>query len=242
MKQINIDPRTKLAIVALLSTLGLIYKDLLSLVFILSVAILIALALNSNFISVVSRLKKLLGLILVIAIIQSIFIKEGNSVISPGSLSLLTDIGIMKATEFILRLMIIIVSSVILTTTTSREIIQALIQMGLPYEIAFMVSISIRFLPLFKDEMRDMVVALQLRGIDLKKIKLKEKLLTYKYLLLPITANSILRARELATAMEMKAFRAHPKRTSYKILKMNKIDYLIITISLIGAWTFIIIF
>lgn len=169
MKQINIDPRTKLAIVALLSTLGLIYKDLLSLVIILSVAILIALALNSNFISVVSRLKKLLGLILVIAIIQSIFIKEGNSVISLGSLSLLTDIGIMKATEFILRLMIIIVSSVILTTSTSREIIQALIQMGLPYEIAFMVSISIRFLPLFKDEMRDMVVALQLRGIDLKK-------------------------------------------------------------------------
>ena len=107
MKQINIDPRTKLAIVALLSTLGLIYKDLLSLVIILSVAILIALALNSNFISVVSRLKKLLGLILVIAIIQSIFIKEGNSVISLGSLSLLTDIGIMKATEFILRLMII---------------------------------------------------------------------------------------------------------------------------------------
>ena len=148
----------------------------------------------------------------------------------------------MKATEFILRLMIIIVSSVILTTSTSREIIQALIQMGLPYEIAFMVSISIRFLPLFKDEMRDMVVALQLRGIDLKKIKLKEKLLTYKYLLLPITANSILRARELATAMEMKAFRAYPKRSSYKILKMNKIDYLIITISLIGAWTFIIIF
>ena len=242
MKQINIDPRTKLAIVALLSTLGLIYKDLLSLVIILSVAILIALALNSNFISVVSRLKKLLGLILVIAIIQSIFIKEGNSVISLGSLSLLTDIGIMKATEFILRLMIIIVSSVILTTSTSREIIQALIQMGLPYEIAFMGSISIRFLPLFKDEMRDMVVALQLRGIDLKKIKLKEKLLTYKYLLLPITANSILRARELATAMEMKAFRAHPKRTSYKILKMNIIDYLIITISLIGAWTFIIIF
>ena len=172
MKQINIDPRTKLAIVALLSTLGLIYKDLLSLVIILSVAILIALALNSNFISVVSRLKKLLGLILVIAIIQSIFIKEGNSVISLGSLSLLTDIGIMKATEFILRLMIIIVSSVILTTSTSREIIQALIQMGLPYEIAFMVSISIRFLPLFKDEMRDMVVALQLRGIDLKEIKL----------------------------------------------------------------------
>lgn len=51
-----------------------------------------------------------------------------------------------------------------------------------------------------------MVVALQLRGIDLKKIKLKEKLLTYKYLLLPVTANSILRTRELATAMEMKAF------------------------------------
>jgi len=89
--------------------------------------------------------------------------------------------------------------------------------MKVPYEIAFMVSIAVRFLPIFRNEMIDMVTALQLRGIDLKKLGYREKIKVYQYLLLPITTNSILMAKELATAMEMRGFRAYAQRTSYRV-------------------------
>ena len=53
----NIDPRTKLIQVLILSTLALIYNEIFVLSIILFAAIMIALINNVNFISVISRFK-----------------------------------------------------------------------------------------------------------------------------------------------------------------------------------------
>jgi len=104
-----------------------------------------------------------------------------------------------------------------------------------------MVSIAIRFLPILKEEMSDMIIAIQLRGIDIKKVKLIKKIKIYKYIMLPIVTNSILKARELSLAMEMRGFRAYSTRTSYMVLKMNRLDYLIIASSIVVTILFILI-
>lgn len=233
MKKYNLDPRTKLVIVIILSTLGLIYKELLILFLILITSIIIAALVRSNLISIVFKLRRILGVLFAIAFFQSVLIKAGEPIISIGNLALITDYGIRKSIEFILRISIIITSSTILTTSSSREIVQALIQLKIPYEIAFMVSIAARFLPLFMEELKDMIVAIQLRGIDLKKVKLIQKVEVYKYIFLPIIINSFLKAKELSAAMEMRGLRAFPYRSSYLVLEMKKIDYIIIVLSII---------
>lgn len=238
---INIDPRTKLIQVLILSTLALIYNEISILLIILFTAIIIGFINNVNFISIISRLKKLLKIIFMIALIQSLLTNMGNPLLKIGKLMVFTDYGIIKALEFILRMGIIIVSAAIITTSSSREIIQGLIQWKCPYEIAFMVSVAIRFLPIFKEEMTDMITAIQLRGIDLKKVKFDKKLQVYKYILTPITVNSIMKAKELAAAMEMRGFRAYPKRTSYMVLKMQTFDYILLGLSIGAAILFIIL-
>ncbi len=235
----NIDPRTKLVQVLILSTLALIYNKLSMLLLILFAAIIIALLNNVNLISILIRLKKLIKIIILIALIQSLLTKTGNPYLKIGSITLLTDFGLYKSIEFILRLAIIIISAAIITTSSSREIIQGLIQWNCPYEIAFMVSVAIRFLPIFKEEMKDLITAIQLRGIDLSKVKLNKKILVYKYILTPITINSVIKAKELSAAMEMRGFRAYPKRTSYLVLKMNAYDYVTVGLSITAALLFI---
>ena len=241
MNKSKIDPRTKLLLILILSTLAIIYKQLLFLSLIFIISVLIALLMRSNLKSIVIKLKRLLGAIFAIALIQSFFIKAGTPIVKIGNLSLLTDFGIYKSIEFILRLGIIISSCSILTTSTSREIVQALVQLHIPYEIAFMVSIAIRFLPVFKDEMTDMIIAIQLRGIDLKKVKIKNKIRIYRYIFLPIVTNSLIKAKELSVAMEMRGFRAYPHRTSYNILLMSGLDYLIVSMSLVSVAMLIIL-
>ncbi len=226
----KIDPRTKIVMVLVLSTLSLIFNDIQTLSIILIISVLCAYVLKSDLVAIIVRIKKLISVMLAIAIAQSLFTKAGNTIIEIGSISLITDYGIIKSLEFILRLGIIIVSAAIITTSSSREIVQGLVQWKCPYEIAFMVSIAIRFLPVFKEEMTDMVIAIQLRGIDLKRVKFKEKIKIYNYILFPIVTNSILKAKELSSAMEMRGFRAYNSRTSYMTLKMQKSDYIIISI------------
>lgn len=228
----NLDPRTKLIIVLVLSSLGIIYSNVAILLFLLIVATVTATICKSNLKSVVFKIRKLIYTLILIALFQSLLTNKGNPIITIGSVNLLTDYGILRSLEFILRMGIIIVSAAIITTSSSREIIQGLIQWKVPYEIAFMVSIAIRFLPILRDEMTDMLIALQLRGIDFKKIKMKEKINIYKYILVPITTNSIMKAKELAAAMEMRGFRAYQSRTSYMVLKMGIRDYLVIASSI----------
>ncbi len=234
------DPRTKLIQVLILSTMALIYNKLSSLSLILCASIVIALLHNVNLISIAVRIKKLLKIIILIALLQSLLTKTGNPILITGKFTLLTDYGVIKSLEFILRISIIIVSAAIITRSSSREIIQGLIQWHCPYEIAFMVSLALRFLPVFKEEMTDMITAIQLRGIDINKIKLNKKILVYKYILTPITINSVIKAKELSAAMEMRGFRAYPKRSSYLVLKMNVYDYLTIGLSIGAALLFII--
>lgn len=232
IKRKDYDPRTKLVIVLVLSTFALIYNDLMVLFSILLVSILIGLLMGSDLKGIAVRLKRLIYLVFAIAIVQSLFTKAGNPIISIGKITLITDYGIRKSLEFILRISIIIASAGILTTSTSRDIVQGLIQMKIPYEIAFMVFIAIRFLPIFKEEMTDSIIAIQLRGIDFKRTKLGDKIKVYRYIFLPIVINSILKARELASAMEMRGFRAYPERTSFRVLKMGGLDYIIISLSI----------
>ncbi|NLB32735.1 MAG: energy-coupling factor transporter transmembrane protein EcfT, partial [Tissierellia bacterium] len=124
----DIDPRTKLIQVLILSTLALIYNKLSLLSLILFAAIVIACLNKINLISILIRFKKLVKMIIIIALVQSLLTKTGNPILKIGNFTLLTDYGLVKSLEFILRLGIIIVSAAIITTSSSREIIQGLIQ------------------------------------------------------------------------------------------------------------------
>ena len=172
----NIDPRTKLVIVLCLSTLAIFVKDILFLSEVLLITIIISLSFRVNMLKALRGIKRLLYVLLAIATIQSIFSSGGQILIGTGKLTVLTTVGLQKGLEFIIRIMIIILSATIIATSSSREIIQGLVQWRLPYEIAFMVSIGIKFLPALKEEIKDSMIAIQLRGVEIKKIPLRKRL------------------------------------------------------------------
>jgi len=98
-----------------------------------------------------------------------------------------------------------------------------------------MVTMAIRFLPLLRDEAVDMLTAIQLRGVNLKKIPLLRRLKMYSYLLAPLLISVLLKARDLSLAMEMRAFRAFPRRTSLRTLYLQPADYLVMAMATVFA-------
>ncbi|WZL72372.1 energy-coupling factor transporter transmembrane component T [Clostridiaceae bacterium 35-E11] len=236
METINrdIDPRAKLIIVICISSLAVWIQDIQYLFVILLVSIMIGKLVNSQMFSVLRKLRKMMGIFIAIMIIQSLFSKMGSPVVSFGGVTLLTDLGIKQGVGFILRMMIILVSATILTTSTSREIVQGLVQWKIPYEIAFMVSIAIRFLPMLMEEIQDTFIAIQLRGITLEALSFKEKIKIYAYIFTPIVVGTIIKSQKLSIAMETRGFRAYTKRTSYMKLCMETKDYCIIVFTVMA--------
>ncbi len=239
MLNFNPDPRIKLFLAAVFSSLGVIYSRLLPLSLLFICSSVCALVMNDKYFSLIKRIRKLLVVAIFIAIIQSLSLRGGHTILSVGEFSLVTDLGLYRSVAFLLRMGIIITTSIMLASSSSRDLIQGMIQLKIPYEIAFMVSIGVRFFPMFRDEFTDVVNALKLRGVNFKKIKVTDKFRVYSYLLMPIIINSLKRAKDLSVAMTARGYRAYPKRTSWRILKLKTSDYVILCTSVLFVLMFI---
>lgn len=229
----KLDVRTKIILVLCLSTPAVLIQDPYMLAVVLIISILLSVLTGSDLKKILRSLSRIWYIFFTLIIVQSIFAGAGVEFLSIGRFTVLTSGGIIKGVEFMLRLLIIIVSAAIMTTSNQREIVQGLNQWKVPYEISFMVSVAIRFLPMLAAEIKNTIIAVQLRGIDPQKLKFSKRIKLYRYIFSPVLINTVKKAQKLSVAMEARAFRAYPGRTSYLVLKFSGIDYLIISISLV---------
>ncbi len=219
------DPRCTFAMSGYFSIFAVLAQNISTIVALLIMAIISSLILRINLNRVMGRLKRLLQVVVVVSLMQSIFQPSGQVLLEIGQVALITSGGLEKGIVVLCRLSILIIGGSLFTLYSSRELIQAMIQMKIPYEIAYMVSVGIRFVPMMGQELRDSLTALQLRGVVIENLKLKKRLKVYTYLLLPVVAGSLHNARSLAMSMEMRGFRTQQSRTSYFTLQMKTSDY-----------------
>ncbi len=227
------DPRVKLLIIVLLTTLAVLAKDVAYLSVIVFAALIVTLCLKVDILSAFKRIRHFVWLLIFIAIVQSLTIKGGTVLLHIGNLNLLTTRGIQFALEFILRMSIIVLAGLIATTAEGREMTEGLLLMRMPYELAFMSSIALRFLPVLREEFSSRMNAISMRGIDIKKLGLIKKIKVYAYLISPTVSGCIIRSGELSKSLLSRGFRAEKKRTMLKEFKMSAQDWAIVIVALL---------
>jgi len=227
----KLDPRSKLFVVVLISSTALILTSVTKMLLLFIVGLFISKILDGHFVSVIRKLKRMLTVIITIIILQSVFNTEGQVLISFATIRLLTDVGLTKGLLYLFRVLIILVSGTILATSSETELIEALIKLKIPYDFAFMVALGIRFMPIFIEEFKDTMVAIELRGVNIKQMKIKEKLDLYGYILSPVIIGTLDKAKKLSLSIEMRGFRSKPKRTSHLTLKLKRNDYIMMMVS-----------
>jgi len=230
------DPRVIFALVIVLSSYAVIIRD--NVIFmgsLLLFTLIIAVLLGVSFSMLFGRLKRMWQVLIFVALLRSIFAPSGNTLIELFNITLLTSGGIVAGLLVLFRLSLFIASASMLTLYSSRALIQGMVQIRMPYELAYMISVGIRFVPQLAQELKDSLIALQLRGVVIEELKFKKRLFLYSYLLLPILVLSLQNAKELAMSMEMRAFRAMDERTSYYTLIFSHRDFILFVLICIMA-------
>jgi len=218
------DPRVIFALVLFFSGYGAVIRDARFMAALLLLAFLCTALLGMRFSRLFGRYKRLWQVMMTVALLQSVFAPSGTVLFALWNIPLLTEGGVLKGLLVLCRLALFITGGVMLTLYPPRELIRGMVQVRLPYEVAYMVSIGVRFVPAMREELKDSLTALQLRGVCLEELRLKKRLSLYSYLLLPAIAASLQNARELAMSMDMRAFRAMRNRTSYYTLSLSRRD------------------
>jgi energy-coupling factor transport system permease protein len=234
-RRFEADPRAVIFCNVFATLVGLFAQNLLIMSVTLICTALLAWLLGANPLRVIVRLRRFLVLFAALILLQSIFVRSGTVWLQICDVVLLTSGGVEGGLAVLLRLGILLMSGAAVASCGIRRGVQAMVQLKISYDIAFMVCIAIHFIPLLADEIRDALVAIQLRGIDFKRISLRRRIRVYAYLFLPVAGGAVLKAQDLAGGIELRGFRAYPKRTSLTILRMRTFDYLIVVLFALGA-------
>ena len=213
--------------------MAIMFQELIYLSAIFAICLLLALYFKSSIFKYLLRLKKLMGIFIGFIIIQSIFSPSGDVLLYIGRFTIISTGGLLQGVLLVLRIGAILLASSIMTTSSATDITLGLVKLKMPYELAFMTLIGLKFLPVLTQEIQDALTAIQLRGIALNKIPFNKKLKIYTYIFMPVTAGAFTKARKIAVSMDTKGFRAYPQRTTYKELQMDKRDFILIICTII---------
>ncbi|MDE6698347.1 MAG: energy-coupling factor transporter transmembrane protein EcfT, partial [Lachnospiraceae bacterium] len=139
----------------------------------------------------------------------------------------ITAQGLVKGIKLMARLSLMIMGMSILTyTTTPTDIADGLEKAFSPlkkikvpvHDIAMMVSIAFRFIPILIEETDKIMKAQMARGADFENGGIIKKAKSMMPLIIPLVISSIKRAMDLAMAMEARCYRGGEGRTKMKPL------------------------
>jgi energy-coupling factor transport system permease protein len=101
-----------------------------------------------------------------------------------------------------------------LATTRVEELAAGLRRLGLPFPVAFSLTLAFRLIPLFVATGRAIAEAQACRGLDPRRGSLPVRLRRYVPLLVPLVLSSLRSAGSLAAALEGRGLGMGPRRTS----------------------------
>lgn len=176
---------------------------------------------------------KTIMILLVITAVFNMFLTPGEPIVSFWKFKLTWE-GIANAFYLCIRLVFLIVGSSLMTLTTTpnqltdglESLLGPLKKIKVPvHEIAMMMSIALRFIPILLEETDKIMKAQIARGADFESGNLIKKAKSLVPLLIPLFISAFRRANDLAMAMEARCYRGGEHRTKMKPLIYKKRDF-----------------
>jgi energy-coupling factor transport system permease protein len=124
-----------------------------------------------------------------------------------------------------LRLIVIISAFVLINLTIHPDDIMAvLLKLKFPYKSVLLNSLASRFMPCLIEDVARISDAYRARGLELDNGSRLVRLKNRAQIIIPLLANSLEKAVQVAEAMEARAFGSGRKRTLYRNINVSPMD------------------
>ena len=178
---------------------------------------------------------KPLRFIILFTFVLNLFFFPGETPLLALGFFTLTREALEKAIFFALRLVFLVMGTSVLTLTTSpmqltdglERLMRPLRRFHFPaHELAMMMTIALRFIPLLLEETDKIQKAQMARGADFESGNLLMRAKAMVPLLVPLFVSAFRRANDLAMAMEARCYRGGDHRTRLRELRYTRLDAL----------------
>lgn len=173
-------------------------------------------------------------ILLMITVVFNLFLTSGGEVLVQIWKLKITEQGLRTAVYMAVRLIYLIAGSSLMTLTTTpnaltdgiESLLRPLNKIKVPvHEIAMMMSIALRFIPILLEETDKIMKAQIARGADFENGNILQRAKNMIPILVPLFVSAFRRANDLAMAMEARCYRGGEGRTKMKPLVYKGADY-----------------
>ncbi len=244
----RLDPRIKLVLLLLQMIFILTIKDFFSLFLYIMIAALFYVIAKISVTFALKSIRPFFILFIITIVMHSFFAIENNTIKIPLIGLHFSPDGLLSGFFYSLRIICLISLAHLLTLTTSpmslTDAVESLLKpfqkLGVPaHDIAMMLSIALRFIPIMIEE-ADRIQKAQMSRGALAQGKIMDKLKGLIPLLIPLFMSTFRRAHDLALAMESRCYRGGRGRTRLYALTFSYTDLIAASI-VISAMTIILL-
>lgn len=195
---------------------------------------------------IVKGLKPIIFL-LMITVAFNLFLTREGAVLFHAWIFTITEGGLRTAVYMAVRLIYLIIGSSLMTFTTTpnaltdgiESLLKPLEKVRAPvHDVAMMMSIALRFIPILLEETDKIMKAQIARGADFESGNMIQRAKNMIPILVPLFVSAFRRANDLAMAMEARCYRGGEGRTKMKPLRYqtrDRIAYVIVIVYVIAV-------
>ncbi len=183
---------------------------------------------------VLRSMRGILFLVIFTALLNTLFYR-GETVYASWWVFSISKEGLIFSAFLIARLFLLVTCSSLLTFTTTpvaltdglESLLTPLKWIRFPvHELALIMSIALRFIPILMDETERIMNAQKARGANFESGNLFKRVKAIIPILIPLLLSAFRRAEELGDAMDARCYMGSKNRTKYKKLRFSWRDLL----------------
>lgn len=234
----RMDARAKIILLLMLLVFIFACRNFVSLATISLFSLIIILMTGISLIKYLKSLKFILVIIIFTGILN-LFYGSGD-IIWQWQFLKITWGGVNNAIFTIIRISVMMMVGSVLTYTTSpTDLTDGLERIMKPlgllhvrvHEIAMMMTIALRFIPVLLEETDKIMNAQKARGADMENGNIFRRVKALVPVLIPLLISAFRRAGDLAMAMECRCYDGGKGRTRMKLMSLSIIDIFAVIVS-----------
>ncbi len=245
----RLDPRTKIFFTFAYLIMLFMVDNFKGIVFMTAVVTGVIIISKVPFRYIFKGLKAIIYIIIITVFFKLFFSTSGN-VVWQWKFLKITDEGAKEAVFIAVRFVLIVIGTSVMTLTTTPNSLTAGLEKSLRFlsyikvpvhEIALMMSIALRFIPVLMEETNKIMKAQTARGADFESGGIMRKAKAMVPIIVPLFVSAFRKANDLATAMDARCYHGGNERTKLHPLHYMKADgvaYVLVAV-MVGCCVFV---
>ena len=229
----RLDPRVKI-VCTLLFLISLFVQNSLLGYVIATIFLAVVIKISKVPFKFIVKGLKTIVILLMFTVVMNLFLTKGGEELVHIGFIHIYEKGLRTCAFMAIRLIYLIIGSSLMTLTTTpnsltdgiEKLLHPLNKLHCPvHEVAMMMSIALRFIPILLEETDKIMKAQIARGADLESGNLIQRTKAMVPILVPLFVSAFRRANDLAMAMEARCYQGGDGRTKMKPLIYRGKDY-----------------